>query len=378
MYPTLYDFLLDIFGDSIEFLSFLKVVNSFGFFVAISFIISSWILGKELKRKEREGKLSSFKVKEIVGEKLKPSQLIASGVMGFVFGYKLLGVVFAIYTEDKLNTQEYLLSGQGNVLAGLAVAAYMMYTKYKEVKKAELPEPKEVTKEMHPYQLVGNITMLAAVFGLIGAKIFHHLENFEDFLKNPSQILDPFSGLTYYGGLLMASVAILVFLKRKGVKLIPVLDSAGPTLIAAYGMGRMGCQVSGDGDWGISNLAAKPNWLSWAPDWVWAYDYPNNVIGADPGLVFPTPFYEILMMGFVFLILWNIRKKITIPGVMFGLYLVFNGLERFLIEKIRVNTHVWGTITQAEIISSVLMLAGVVMIVVMFKKNKQQGMELPV
>ncbi len=378
MYPTLYDFLLDIFGDSIEFLSFLKVVNSFGFFVAISFIISSWILGKELRRKEREGKLSSFKVKEIVGEKLKPSQLIASGVMGFVFGYKLLGVVFAIYTEDKLNTQEYLLSGQGNVLAGLAVAAYMMYTKYKEVKKAELPEPKEVTKEMHPYQLVGNITMLAAVFGLIGAKIFHHLENFEDFLKNPSQILDPFSGLTYYGGLLMASVAILVFLKRKGVKLIPVLDSAGPTLIAAYGMGRMGCQVSGDGDWGISNLAAKPNWLSWAPDWVWAYDYPNNVIGADPGLVFPTPFYEILMMGFVFLILWNIRKKITIPGVMFGLYLVFNGLERFLIEKIRVNTHVWGTITQAEIISSVLMLAGVVMIVVMFKKNKQQGMELPV
>ena len=378
MYPTLYDFLLDIFGDSIEFLSFLKVVNSFGFFVAISFIISSWILGKELRRKEREGKLSSFKVKEIVGEKLKPSQLIASGVMGFVFGYKLLGVVFAIYTEDKLNTQEYLLSGQGNVLAGLAVAAYMMYTKYKEVKKAELPEPKEVTKEMHPYQLVGNITMLAAVFGLIGAKIFHHLENFEDFLKNPSQILDPFSGLTYYGGLLMASVAILVFLKRKGVKLIPVLDSAGPTLIAAYGMGRMGCQVSGDGDWGISNLAAKPNWLSWAPDWVWAYDYPNNVIGADPGLVFPTPFYEILMMGFVFLILWNIRKKITIPGVMFGLYLVFNGLERFLIEKIRVNTHVWGTITQAEIISSVLMLAGVVMIVVMFKKNKQQGTELPV
>ena len=378
MYPTLYDFLLDIFGDSIEFLSFLKVVNSFGFFVAISFIISSWILGKELKRKEREGKLSSLKVKEIVGEKLKPSQLIASGVMGFVFGYKLLGVVFAIYTEDKLNTQEYLLSGQGNVLAGLAVAAYMMYTKYKEVKKAELPEPKEVTKEMHPYQLVGNITMLAAVFGLIGAKIFHHLENFEDFLKNPSQILDPFSGLTYYGGLLMASVAILVFLKRKGVKLIPVLDSAGPTLIAAYGMGRMGCQVSGDGDWGISNLAAKPNWLSWAPDWVWAYYYPNNVIGADPGLVFPTPFYEILMMGFVFLILWNIRKKITIPGVMFGLYLVFNGLERFLIEKIRVNTHVWGTITQAEIISSVLMLAGVVMIVVMFKKNKQQGMELPV
>lgn len=378
MYPTLYDFLLDVFGDSIEFLSFLKVVNSFGFFVAISFIISSWILGKELRRKEREGKLSSFKVKEIVGEKLKPSQLIASGVMGFVFGYKLLGVVFAIYTEDKLNTQEYLLSGQGNVLAGLAVAAYMMYTKYKEVKKAELPEPKEVTKEMHPYQLVGNITMLAAVFGLIGAKIFHHLENFEDFLKNPSQILDPFSGLTYYGGLLMASVAILVFLKRKGVKLIPVLDSAGPTLIAAYGMGRMGCHISGDGDWGISNLAAKPNWLSWAPDWVWAYDYPNNVIGADPGLVFPTPFYEILMMGFVFLILWNIRKKITIPGVMFGLYLVFNGLERFLIEKIRVNTHVWGTITQAEIISSVLMLAGIVMIVVMFKKNKQQGTELPV
>jgi prolipoprotein diacylglyceryltransferase len=298
--------------------------------------------------------------------------------MGFLFGYKLLGVVFAIYTEDKLNTQEYLLSDQGNILAGLAVAAYMMYSKYKEAKKAELSQPKEVTRDMHPYQLVGNITMIAAIAGLIGAKIFHHLENFEDFLNDPSQILDPFSGLTYYGGLLMASAVILVFLKRKGIKLIPVLDSAGPTLIAAYGMGRMGCQVSGDGDWGISNLAAKPNWLSWAPDWVWAYDYPNNVIGAEPGLVFPTPFYEILMMGFVFLILWNVRKKITIPGVMFGLYLVFNGLERFLIEKIRVNTHIWGTITQAEIISSILMLAGIVMIVVMFKRNKPKQEQLPI
>jgi prolipoprotein diacylglyceryl transferase len=378
MYPTLYDFLLDIFGDSIEFLSFLKVVNSFGFFVAISFIISSWILGKELRRKEREGKLSSFKMKEILGEKMKPTQLIASGAMGFLFGYKLLGVVFAIYTEDKLNTQEYLLSGQGNFLAGLAVAAFMIYSKYKEAKKAELSEPKEVTREMHPYQLVGNITMIAAIAGLIGAKIFHHLENFDDFLKNPSQILDPFSGLTYYGGLILGSVSVLYFLKKKGLKLVHVLDAAGPTLIAAYGMGRMGCQVSGDGDWGISNLAPKPDWLSWAPDWVWAYDYPNNVIGAEPGLVFPTPFYEILMMGFVFVILWNFRKKITVPGVMFGFYLVFNGLERFLIEKIRVNTHVWGTITQAEIISSILMLAGIVMIVVMFKRNKAKQEQLPI
>ena len=387
MYPTLYDFLYDIFGDSIEFLSFLKIVNSFGLFVAISFIVSSWIFALELKRKEDEGLLKSHFIKVIKGEKLKTSQLLVNGIIGFLFGYKLLGVIFAIsFGDGDINPQKYLMSMQGNVLTGILGAAYMIYSKYKEAKKEELETPVEVQEEVHPYQLMGNITIISAVAGIIGAKIFHNLENFDEFLANPMTLFDPFSGLTFYGGLIFGGLAVVYYAKKKGIKLVHLLDASGPVMIAAYGMGRIGCQVSGDGDWGIANPNPKPDWLSWAPDWAWAYNYPNNVLNIDPatmvydkfgteitrGFVFPTPFYEILMMGVIFIILWSLREKLKPAGMMFGLYLIFNGIERFLIEKIRVNEHLFGTsITQAEIISSIMILAGITVCAWAYKKHKK-------
>ena len=151
----------------------------------------------------------------------------------------------------------------------------------------------------------------------------------------------------------------------------------------------MGCQFAGDGDWGIDNLTPKPGWLSWAPDWVWAFRYPGNVLGKqfDPETrefitrpiencfnpnpdycyelinpVYPTPFYEILMSLSIFALLWFVlRKRMTIAGQLSGVYLMLNGVERFLIEKIRINTKyvLFGAeITQAEIISGLMILAG--------------------
>jgi prolipoprotein diacylglyceryltransferase len=109
---------------------------------------------------------------------------------------------------------------------------------------------------------------------------------------------------------------------------------------------------------------------------LWQYDYPNNVnsVGVPlidgrpcfegyctvlPETVFPTPLYEtVVCVGFFFL-LWSLRKRLSPPGMIFFLFLFLNGLERFFIEKIRVNVHVLGTITQAEIIATLLMLAGI-------------------
>lgn len=143
-----------------------------------------------------------------------------------------------------------------------------------------------------------------------------------------------------------------------------------------YAVGRIGCHMSGDGDWGIDNLRPKPNWLNWAPDWMWSFDYPHNVVRyGEPILnctgdkycnhlvpsVFPTPFYETIMCFILFFILWSIRKKIKTPGVLFSIYLVFNGVERFFIEKIRVNTlyNLNGfKFTQAELISTILFFLG--------------------
>ena len=375
MYPTLYDFLFDIFGDSIEFLSFLKILNSFGLFVALAFIISSRVFTLELKRKEKEGLLKSHFIKIIKGEKVKTSQLVVNGIIGFLFGYKLIGVILAInFSDGEINPQKYLISMEGNIFAAILAGGYMIYLKYKEAKKEELETPIEVQEEIHPYQLMGNITIISAVAGIIGAKIFHNLENLDEFLENPMTLFDPFSGLTFYGGLIFGGLAVVTYAKKKGLKVIHLLDASAPVMIAAYGIGRIGCHVSGDGDWGIANPNPKPEWLSWAPDWAWAYNYPNNVLNIDPatmlydkfgteisrGFVFPTPLYEIVIMVIIFIILWNFRKKMKIAGIMFGIYLIFSGLERLMIEKIRVNEQLFGTsITQAEIISSIMIFTGV-------------------
>ena len=86
-----------------------------------------------------------------------------------------------------------------------------------------------------------------------------------------------FSGLTFYGGLICGGAAVLYIANKHGIKPLTMLDIGGPGMMLSYGIGRIGCQMSGDGDWGIDNLSPKPHWLSWAPDWMWAFKFPHNV-----------------------------------------------------------------------------------------------------
>jgi phosphatidylglycerol:prolipoprotein diacylglycerol transferase len=194
-------------------------------------------------------------------------------------------------------------------------------------------------------------------------------------------IKDIISGLTMYGGLIVAGFMVIRYFKKNGMAVLPSMDSAAPGLMLAYGIGRLGCQVAGDGDWGIANTAAKPGWI---PQWLWSYDYPNNVnavlgphrggyVGEAmtsgtifPGYgthlvpgVYPTPLYEVMMCLLLFAVLWWLRKRITLPGILFCVYLIFNGVERFLIEQIRVNNLFLGNWTQAELIALGLILLGV-------------------
>jgi len=168
--------------------------------------------------------------------------------------------------------------------------------------------------------------------------------------------------LTIYGGLLLAFVAVYFYVKRLGIKPIHMMDAVAPALIMGYVVGRMGCQMSGDGDWGITNLATAPSWFIF-PDWMWSFDYPHNVVN-DPSIsipiencggvitangsepiyctklenpVYPTPIYEILAGLVIFAILWLLRKRFKIAGILFFVYVLLNGVERFFIEQIRVN-----------------------------------------
>jgi len=205
--------------------------------------------------------------------------------------------------------------------------------------------------------------MIAAIAGILGAKLFHNLENLDDLLADPVGALLSFSGLTFYGGLICGSLAVLYYTRSKGIATVHLLDAAGPALMLAYGVGRIGCQVAGDGDWGIYNELPQPDWLLFAPEWVWAYDYPNNVLGIElPAKVFPTPLYEAVLCIAMFGVLWFLRKRIQVAGVIFSIYLILNGVERFFIEKIRVNemyTIMNWEITQAEIISTGLVALGI-------------------
>jgi prolipoprotein diacylglyceryltransferase len=384
MYPNLYYFFQDLFGIK---LGFLQIFQSFGVLVAISFLFAAYFFSKELQRKENEGLVSAGEKKYLKGEAPKTSEIVLSSVFGFILFYKLVYIAFN-FSAFSGDTQGFILSLQGNLIGGIAGAALLGWMRYSEMKKAQLPKPELVVVKLHPYEHVPNMTLIAAVAGILGAKIFHNLENLDEFIRDPMGSIFSFSGLTMYGGLIVAAFSVIYYARKNGITTTHLIDACAPSLMLAYGVGRLGCQMAGDGDWGIDNLSAKPSWF-FLPDWAWAYKYPHNVNNVGIPIpdctgkycsvlenpVFPTPLWEAIICISLFFVLWSLRKKITTPGVMFCVYLILNGVERFFIEKIRINTtyNIFGNhITQAEIISTLLFFLGIVGIFYFRKLEKKK------
>jgi phosphatidylglycerol---prolipoprotein diacylglyceryl transferase len=380
MYPNLYYAFKDLFG--VEWTG-LKLVNSFGFFVAIAFIAGAYVLTLELKRKTKQGLFTYTEEKIVVGKPATAGDLLLNFFLGFIMGFKLLG---AFIDRNKItDTQSYILSSQGSWLAGIALGALFAFLKWREKSQVKLDKPEEKTVRIWPYDRVGDMVIYAAVFGFLGAKIFHNLENIDDLIKDPVGSLISFSGLTFYGGLICATIAIWRYCSKHKMNQIYVADAIAPALMLAYGIGRMGCQVAGDGDWGIVSNTPKPSFF---PTWAWSYTYPHNVIGEGvpiPGCVgqycaqlpqgvYPTPLYEIVAALLLFVFLWSIRKRIATPGVLTAIYLIVNGIERFLVELIRVNTryNIFGIRpTQAELISASLVISGIALLIYLKRREPQ-------
>ncbi len=384
MYPNLSYLLHDLFGTARD--NGLSVIQMFGLLMGCGFFALGYILYRELKRKESEGTITAITQKEWLGKGPDIKEMITNGIFGFIVGYKVPEVImnFAEFKEDAAG---FVFSGRGHLGLGLLGLLIFGGYYYWDGLKKKLDTPKQVSRTIHPYERVGDIIVLAAIFGILGARLFSILENLDSFMADPIGQLFSGSGLTIYGGFILATVAIAWYVNKNGIPPIHVADAIAPALILGYGIGRIGCQVSGDGDWGIVNELAKPGWFVF-PDWAWAYDYPHNVLNDGIAIegcedkycrklspkVFPTPLYEVLSSIIIFFILWFNRLKIKTPGVMFSLYLVLMSFARFLVEHIRVNPRYdfLGTqLSQAQLISMALFVLGCVGIWY-FKKRKPQ------
>ncbi|MDX1478785.1 MAG: prolipoprotein diacylglyceryl transferase [Saprospiraceae bacterium] len=375
MYPDLSYILHALIGTAPD--NALSIVKTFGLFLIISFLASAWFLRLELRRKEREGLLQPSKEKITEGQPATMSQIILNAVLGFVLGFKLAYIAgnFNAFREDAAGV---LLSGQGSLGAGLLGAALLGFWKYWDSHRKKLEKPVTRTITVWPHQRVGDITIVAAISGVVGAKlatIFESADLFNRFLADPVNFLLSGSGLAIYGGLIVAFVTVLWYIKKKGIAPLHMMDAVAPALMVGYGVGRIGCQLSGDGDWGIVNTAQPPSWW-FLPDRWWAFDYPHNVLRegipidgctwdycqrlAEP--VFPTPVYETIVAFIIVGILWALRKRIKVPGALFFIYVLFTAVERYFIEKIRVNPDIeflGMKGSQAEYVSVILFLVGI-------------------
>jgi phosphatidylglycerol---prolipoprotein diacylglyceryl transferase len=425
MYPNLYYAFKDLFGINLPALRF---INSFGFFVAIAFLVGASLLGRELKRKSKAGLLIPTEEEVLVGEPARPLDLLVNFVLGFILGYKILALFF-LSSEATQDPQTFIFSGMGNWPLGIALGLLFAGLKWWEKKKQQLPKPEKRIVRIWPQDRVGEITVLALIFGLVGAKLFDIFENWSSFLKKPSDYLLSPAGLTFYGGLICAAIAIILYSRKNKISIRQLADAIAPSLMIAYAIGRIGCHVAGDGDWGIYNSAYKAEGVShvaaaspkdftdtlqahssyfmkrymdpsqvphadfknpgFLPEWFVAYTYPHNVnedgvplAGCDdnkfcnrlPVPVFPTALYEIIAGTILFFILWMLRKRIRPYGALFCLYLILNGMERFLIELIRVNNKLTfldflGIYpTQAELIAVGLIITGVIGWIILKRK----------
>lgn len=383
MYPTLYHAVLDLLGVELQ---VLKLINTFGFFVALGFFGAARVLAGELERKHGLGLLQSTRRPYIPPRPTTFVDVLVSGLLAFIVGYKIGGIWLSEQgLQGGSDTQRYLLSTRGHFGAGLLTGLAWMGYRWRESRNEPLaPHPEDAPEfvEVAPSDHTMGITGAAALGGLIGAKLFHFLErpsSIIELFQNPS-LGALFSGLTIYGGLIVGTLAVYLYSRRNRLYFPHVADSVAPGLMLAYGIGRLGCHFSGDGDWGIHNTAPAPASLSWLPSWLWAFDYPNNVLGSGvpmasggyPGYgthlvppVFPTPLYESLAAFALFGVLWAVRHRLQRPLVMFGVYMMLNGFERFWIEKIRVNAtyDIFGkAVTQAEIISVLLFVGGAILV----------------
>lgn len=193
---------------------------------------------------------------------------------------------------------------------------------------------------------------ITGLAGLAGARLYHLLESPAEFFADPWPQLFSTMGFAWFGSVIGGFIALLLLARKFRIAPLLMLDVAATAAALGYAIGRIGCLISGDGDYGI------PTSLPWG------MSFPNGIVPTTER-VHPTPIYEFLIGVAIFWILWRLGARFikahAPDGLVFAAYLVFSGVARFLIEIIRINPRSFYGLSNAQAASIVSIIAGAIL-----------------
>jgi len=208
-----------------------------------------------------------------------------------------------------------------------------------------------------PVDWAYEIVFAALLGGVVGARVYYVIENYSQVKHDLLGSVFSGTGLVWYGGAIGGAIGVIAWMRWRRVLELQMFDMCATALALGYAIGRIGCQVSGDGDYGIRSSLP------------WAMGYPHGTVPTPPGVrVQPTPIYETVTMCLLAYALWQLRDRVR-PGVIFALYLALSGLERFLVEFVRRNSEVLAGLTTPQLESVGLFAIGLLWLAAMARRG---------
>jgi len=217
-----------------------------------------------------------------------------------------------------------------------------------------LTERELIIRDKDP-ELAYKLLLLIIPSAIVGAKIFHIFENFDEFLSDPRGMIFSGAGLSVYGGFILAFLLSMILIRKNNESILGIFDLTVPAVALAYGVGRLGCHVSGDGCYGIATTSFLGT------------PYPNGIVPTTAE-VFPTPLFESFISFMFFVLLMKLRKREMPAGKLFFIYMILNGSARFLVEFIRLNPKVAFGLTHSQITGIFFIITGIIGWVLVEKK----------
>jgi phosphatidylglycerol:prolipoprotein diacylglycerol transferase len=202
-------------------------------------------------------------------------------------------------------------------------------------------------------EIASQALLWAAVGGIVGSRLWVVLENFSDVLAHPAEYLFTGKGFVFYGGLAGGAAAVTWVFRRGRIPWLAGADAVSPAIVLGQAIGRIGCQLSGDGDWGVETTLP------------WGMAYPYAVVGwpYPPGVrVHPTPVYEAILYGLIFVVLWRRQGRPHADGTVFAWYLVLTGAARFFVEFLRIEPVIAFGLTSAQLVGLAIVPLGLVLL----------------